>query len=114
MQREQPPLAIMDLGLPPDPDGVTEGFATLEQSARQSPELKVIVATSHGDRAHALRAVAGGAYDFCDKPIEIEVLRTVVDRALRLYELEEENRQLGAGLACRRRCGASSPAAMPC
>jgi two-component system NtrC family response regulator len=94
VQREQPKLAIMDLGLPPDPDGVSEGFATLEQIARMAPDLKVIVATSHGDRTHALRAVASGAYDFCDKPIEIEVLRTVVDRALRLFELEEENRQL--------------------
>ena len=92
--RGQPRLAILDLGLPPDPDGVSEGFATLEQIARQAPDLKVVVATSHGDRAHALRAVASGAYDFCDKPIEIEVLRTVVDRARRLCELEEENRQL--------------------
>ena len=94
LQREQPKLAIMDLGLPPDPDGVSEGFAALEQTARAAPELKVIIATSHGDRTHALRAIAGGAYDFCEKPIEIEVLRTVVDRAWRLYELEEENRQL--------------------
>jgi two-component system NtrC family response regulator len=98
-QREQPPVAIMDLGLPPDPDGVTEGFATLEQLSRQMPEMKVVVATSHVDRTYALRAVASGAYDFCDKPIEIEVLRTVVDRALRLYELEQENRQLSQAAA---------------
>ncbi len=94
VQREQPSLAILDLGLPPDPDGVSEGFATLEQIARAAPELKVVVATSHSDRSHALRAVAGGAYDFCEKPTEIEVLRTVLDRARRLYELEEENRHL--------------------
>jgi len=87
VQRDQPRLAIMDLGLPPDPDGVSEGFATLEEIGRLAPELKVIVATSHGDRSYALRAVASGAYDFCEKPIEIEVLRTVVARALRLYEL---------------------------
>jgi hypothetical protein len=42
--RERPPVAIMDLGLPPDPDGVSEGFATLAGLARQSPETKVIVA----------------------------------------------------------------------
>ena len=94
VQRDQPRLAIMDLGLPPDPDGVSEGFATLEEIGRLAPELKVIVATSHGDRSYALRAVASGAYDFCEKPIEIEVLRTVVARALRLYELEQENREL--------------------
>ena len=93
-QSNQPPVAIMDLGLPPDADGVSEGFAALEQLSRQLPDMKVVVATSHSDRIHALRAVASGAYDFCEKPIEIDVLRTVVDRALRLYELEQENRQL--------------------
>ncbi len=62
-QKEHPPLAIMDLGLPPDPDGVSEGFATLDGMLRQSPETKVIIATSHADRSHALRAIAAGAYD---------------------------------------------------
>ena len=92
--RDRPPVAIMDLGLPPDPDGVTEGFATLEQAQRLAPEMKIVVATSHADRTHALRAVASGAYDFCEKPVEIEVLRAVVARALRLAELEAENRRL--------------------
>jgi two-component system NtrC family response regulator len=93
-QRDHPPVAIMDLGLPPDPDGVTEGFATLAGLTRQSPETKVVVATSHGDREHALRAVNSGAYDFCEKPMDIALLQTIVDRALRLHDLEEENRRL--------------------
>ena len=93
-QRERPAVAIMDLGLPPDPDGVSEGFATLDDMARQAPNMKVIVATSHGDRAHARRAVAGGAYDFCDKPIDIEMLSTIVARGLLLRTLEDENRRL--------------------
>ena len=96
-QKERPAAAIMDLGLPPDPDGVSEGFATLDGLAARVPDTKVIVATSHGDRTHALRAVAAGAYDFCEKPIDIQVLRTIVDRALRLRELEEENRRLAEG-----------------
>jgi two-component system NtrC family response regulator len=94
LARERPPVAVMDLGLPPDPDGVTEGFATLAQALRQAPDLKVIVATSHGDRDHALRAIAAGAYDFCEKPVEIELLRGIVARALRVADLEEENRRL--------------------
>ncbi len=94
LARERPPVAIIDLGLPPDPDGVSEGFATLSELLRQAPTLKVIVATSHGDRAHALRAVASGAYDFCEKPVEIELLRGIVGRAQTLAELEEENRRL--------------------
>ena len=92
-QKEHPSVAIMDLGLPPDPDGVSEGFATLDGLARLVPDTKVIVATSHGDRSHALRAIAAGAYDFCEKPIDIGVLTTIVDRSLRLYTLEHGNRR---------------------
>jgi two-component system NtrC family response regulator len=92
--KEQPAVAIMDLGLPPDPDGVSEGFATLEALARQHPDMKLIVATSHGDREHALRAINGGAYDFCEKPMDIDLLRGIIDRAFKLHDLEQENRRL--------------------
>jgi two-component system NtrC family response regulator len=95
-KRENPPVAIMDLGLPPDPDGVSEGFATLTEVLRIAPRTKVIVVTGNDERKNALRAVALGAYDFCEKPIEIKILRTVVERALTLHRLEEENRQLAA------------------
>ncbi len=93
-QKERPSIAIMDLGLPPDPDGVSEGFATLDGLVRLTREMKVIVATSHDDRTHALRAIGAGAYDFCEKPIDIQVLNTIVQRGLRLRALEEENRRL--------------------
>ncbi len=93
-QKERPAAAIVDLGLPPDPDGVSEGFATLEGLLKLIPDLKVIVATSHGDKMHALRAIGAGAYDFCEKPTDIALLRTIVERALRLHELEDENRRL--------------------
>ncbi len=92
--REHPAVAVLDLGLPPDPDGVSEGFATIAALARLEPTTKVIVATSHGDRTHALRAVAAGAYDFCEKPLDIDVLRAIVERAARLHALEAENRRL--------------------
>ena len=94
VRRERPPVMILDLGLPPDPDGATEGFATLEEVRRIAPDTKVIVATGSGDRAHALRAVANGAYDFCEKPVDIDVLRTIVDRGLKLHLIEAENRRL--------------------
>ena len=92
--KDRPAAAIVDLGLPPDPDGVSEGFATIEALVRQVPDMKVIVATSHGDRMHALRAIGSGAYDFCEKPMDIALLRTIVERALRVHALEEENRRL--------------------
>ena len=93
-QKDRPAAAIVDLGLPPDPDGVSEGFATLDALIGLIPDLKVIVATSHGDRMHALRAISAGAYDFCEKPTDIALLRTIVERARRLHELEDENRRL--------------------
>ena len=49
---------ILDLGLPPDPDGVTEGFATLEEMLRIAPDTKVIVATGNGEKQNALKAIA--------------------------------------------------------
>jgi two-component system NtrC family response regulator len=97
--RDPTPVAIMDLGLPPDPDGVSEGFATLAEVLRLAPQTKIIVVTGNGERRHALRAIASGAYDFCEKPVEIEVLRTIIDRGLHLHKLEAENRRLAAAPA---------------
>jgi two-component system NtrC family response regulator len=94
VRREAPEVAVVDLGLAPDPDGVTEGFATLEALQRLVPGIKVIVVTGNGERRHALKAVASGAYDFYEKPTDVDVLRTIIDRALRLRRLEEENRRL--------------------
>jgi two-component system NtrC family response regulator len=110
--KERPAVMIMDLGLPPDPDGVSEGFATLAQALPLVPDIKVIVVTSHGDRSHALRAIAAGAYDFCEKPVEIDLLRSIVARAQRVADLEEENRRLAevpAVTAIRRIITASEP-----
>jgi len=96
VSRQRPPVAIIDLGLPPDPDGATEGLALLSEILQFAPETKVIVVTGNEDTAHALQAVDEGAFDFCRKPVDIDVLRIVVARADTLYELEAENRRLRA------------------
>jgi two-component system NtrC family response regulator len=90
----EPAVVTLDLGLPPDPDGVTEGFATLEGILALKPQTKVIVATGHGAHESALRAVASGAYDYYQKPVDIDQLGLIVRRAFQLHELEEENRRL--------------------
>jgi two-component system NtrC family response regulator len=87
-------LVTMDLGLPPDPDSVSEGFRLLEQLLDADPQVKVVVLTGQNDQANALRAVALGAYDFLAKPVEPEMLSLTLDRALRLSELQAENRRL--------------------
>ena len=94
VRRHQPAVVTMDLGLPPDPDSVSEGFKLLEQILDVEPNTKVIVLTGQNDQANALRAVAMGAYDFLAKPFEPDVLILTVERASRLAELQAENRRL--------------------
>ncbi|HZF93257.1 MAG TPA: PEP-CTERM-box response regulator transcription factor [Allosphingosinicella sp.] len=94
LRSEEPPVVTLDLGLPPDPDGVSEGFATLEEILSLKPETKVIVASGHGARESALRAIASGAYDFYQKPVDIDQLGLIVRRAFQLHGIETENRRL--------------------
>ena len=94
VRRYEPPVVTLDLGLPPDADGATEGLATLEQILALAPTTKVIVVSGNQDRANAVKAVALGAYDFYHKPIEPEILRMIVNRAFHLHQLEAENRKL--------------------
>jgi two-component system, NtrC family, response regulator len=94
VKQEKPSVVLLDLGLPPDPHGPTEGLATLEQILAVAPETKVIVVTGQTQRAYAVQAVARGAYDFYQKPIEIETLGLIVRRAFQLFSLEDENREL--------------------
>ena len=94
MGKEQLPVITLDLGLPPDANGTSEGFALLEEILLKSPHSKVIVVTGNNDREHATRSVAMGAYDFFYKPIDADMLELIVKRAFRLYELEAENRRL--------------------
>jgi len=96
MQKNKPPVVTLDLGLPPDAEGTSEGFATLEDILQRAPHTKVIVVTGNNDREHATRSVAMGAYDFFYKPIDADMLELIVNRAYRVYELEEENRRLSA------------------
>ncbi len=96
LRSEMPSVVTLDLGLPPDPDGTSEGFAILDAIMALKPDTKVIVASGHGARESALQAIARGAYDFYQKPIDIDALGLIVRRALQLHRLEEENRRLAA------------------
>lgn len=88
------PVVLLDLGLPPDADGASEGLATLGEILTRAPETKVIVVTGRDERRCALEAVELGAYDFYRKPVDPDEIRFLVERARRLHRLEEENRRL--------------------
>jgi len=87
-------VVILDLGLPPDENGVSEGMAALDSILSIAPETKVIVASGNADQANAVKAVAKGAFDFFAKPVDIEVLKLIIARAERMYALEDQNRIL--------------------
>ncbi len=94
IRRHEPAVVLQDLGLPPKPEGVEEGFATLTETLKLAPHTKVIVVTGNGDQENAINAVAQGAYDFYEKPVDTDTLKLLVDRAFNISELEGENRRL--------------------
>ncbi len=94
LRLHEPAVVTLDLGLPPDADGTSEGFATLTQILSLKPDTKVIVASGHGARESALKAIALGAYDFYRKPVDIDELGLIVGRAFHLHAIEAENRRL--------------------
>ena len=94
LRRFEPPVVLQDLGLPPDPEGVEEGMATLLEILTLAPRTKVIVVTGNHDRDNAVRAVSLGAYDFYQKPVDTDVLRLMVNRAYNIHSLEQQNRAL--------------------
>ena len=94
LRREQPTVILQDLGLPPNDEGVEEGFATLQASLAIDPSLKIIVVTGHADHENALRAVSMGAYDFYQKPLDTNTLDLIVQRAFQMAALEEQLKQI--------------------
>jgi len=94
IERDTPALAIIDLGLPPDPDGASEGLAAISELLEWAPQTKIIVVTGSENQEHASKAIASGAYDYFQKPAEPGLLKLIIARAARLYELEQENKRL--------------------
>lgn len=94
VRRHEPAVITMDLGLPPDPDGATEGFAILQQILSLAPDTKIIVLSGNQDRENAVKAISLGAYDFHQKPFDPEMLGLVVERAFYLHALQQDNRRM--------------------
>ena len=94
LRSEEPDVVTLDLGLPPDPDGVSEGFALLDEMLKLKPDTKIIVASGHGAKESALRAISAGAWDFYQKPVDIDELHLIVRRAFHVRQLEMQNEWL--------------------
>ena len=94
IHKEQPAVVTLDLGLPPNPAGVEEGFSVLDYILDHYSHTKVIIITGRGEKENALRAVEKGAYDFFYKPIQLDELKVVLRRAFSVSQLEKELHEL--------------------
>jgi len=94
VRRETPPVVLLDLGLPPASEVAGEGLAALREILEFAAGTKIIVATGNKEPNNALVAVQYGAYDFVEKPVEMDVLKVILQRAVYLHRLEQENRTL--------------------
>jgi len=93
-EHHTPDVVTLDLGLPPDIDGASEGLRCLQIMLRSQPSTKVIVLSGNEEHTNALTAVDMGAYDYYHKPIDLDELKIILARAFHLAGLEEENRRL--------------------
>jgi len=81
-------LCLTDMRLP---DG--DGLQLVETIQRDHPELTVAVITAHGNMETAVQALKAGAFDFVSKPVDLQVLRNLVNAALRLGQYPERDRR---------------------
>ena len=79
-----PPLALIDLGLPPLPHRPQEGFALISELLARAPEMRIVVLSGQNDSANARHARALGAVEFVAKPASPEKLRSLLLRLLDL------------------------------
>jgi len=88
--KEDIPVALLDLGLPPHPREAVEGLRTLQEAIAKKPQIKVIIVSGNSERQNALRALENGAHDIFAKPVNIDELKVVLQRVYRRVEMERE------------------------
>ncbi len=94
LRRHNPSVVTLDLGLPPDPTNASEGLNTLKDILQLAPATKIIVVTGNDDRENAIKSIAMGAYDFYQKPVDLDILTLIIERAFQLDQLEKDNVRL--------------------
>jgi two-component system NtrC family response regulator len=91
---QRPMVVLLDLGLPPRPNEPAEGLAALADMLAIDQTAKVIIISGQGEKENALHAVGSGAYDFLCKPVDLDTLQLLLQRAFHVAELEREYREL--------------------
>ena len=94
IREKKPQLATLDISLDASLNDTQEGMHLLEEALSIDPKLKVIMITGNNNREFALRAIKQGAYDYYEKPINLEEIKVILKRALYIQKLERENERL--------------------
>ena len=69
-KEHKPAVVLLDLGLPPNPNGPEEGFAIMSEILHLNSLTKIIIVSGQGEKSNALQAIGAGAYDFAAKPVD--------------------------------------------
>ncbi|AUM74287.1 nitrogen assimilation response regulator NtrX [Paracoccus jeotgali] len=94
LNQAEPALMILDIWLK---DSRMDGIDILKQVKRNNPDVPVIIISGHGNIEIAVAAIRQGAYDFIEKPFNIDQLLVVINRAMETSRLRRENAQLRRG-----------------
>ena len=88
IDKETPALMILDIWLK---DSRMDGIDILKQVKKDHPEVPVVIISGHGNIEIAVAAIKQGAYDFIEKPFNIDQLMVVIRRAMETSRLRREN-----------------------
>ena len=91
MNKEPPALMILDIWLK---DSRMDGIDILKTVKRDNPDVPIIIISGHGNIEIAVAAIKQGAYDFIEKPFNIDQLMVVITRAMETSRLRRENSEL--------------------
>ncbi len=91
INKAPPNLIILDIWLK---ESRLDGIEILKKVRRDNPEIPVVIISGHGNIEIAVAAIKQGAYDFIEKPFNIDQLMVVITRALEASRLRRENAQL--------------------
>ncbi|WP_299191118.1 sigma-54 dependent transcriptional regulator [uncultured Litoreibacter sp.] len=94
LNAEPPGLMILDIWLK---DSAMDGIDILKHVKRDTPDIPVVIISGHGNIEIAVAAIKQGAYDFIEKPFNIDQLMVVITRAMETSRLRHENNQLKRG-----------------
>ncbi|MDX1513499.1 MAG: sigma-54 dependent transcriptional regulator [Gammaproteobacteria bacterium] len=96
-RQESPDLALVDLGLPPDPHDPSEGFALIGDLLSMNPAMKILVLSGQSERQNVQHALSLGAADFIAKPADPMLLKARLDHQVMILDAEAHVAEVGDG-----------------